>query len=226
MATQAEINAHDQLISRLADELAAGLESMVSTALLGLSDIDISDRLAIADLFANVKNFTTNQIQGLDVLASSNLSMNAVEPSEQIQDQVVLLKTVSANTMNIAIDEEINTIAGELVAAGILGLGTATILRQILDRLPVIINRLRRAYDQTLIQFTSVLTKTLGGTQFRYTGGLIATSRPFCNTHNNGVYTEAEINRIWTGSWGGKAPGDPFVVRGGYNCRHFFVLES
>jgi len=32
-----------------------------------------------------------------------------------------------------------------------------------------------------------------------------------------------EIYDIWNSSWPGKEPGDPFVVRGGYNCQHFWV---
>jgi hypothetical protein len=37
------------------------------------------------------------------------------------------------------------------------------------------------------------------------------------------VLTEEEIRDIWANeTWAGKAQGDPFVVRGGYNCRHSF----
>jgi hypothetical protein len=36
--------------------------------------------------------------------------------------------------------------------------------------------------------------------------------------------TEKQIRNIWNSqTWQGKKPGDPFVVRGGYNCRHMFV---
>ena len=37
------------------------------------------------------------------------------------------------------------------------------------------------------------------------------------------TFTEEEINSKWQGSWAGKAPGDPFIVRGGYNCRHHWL---
>lgn len=226
MATQAEINAHDNLITGLADELAAGLEGIVSSALVGLASIDISDRIAINELFVTTRDFVNSQIQGLDSLALDNLRMNGVEPNSEIQDSVVALKTATASQMSIAIDEEVNSIAGELVTAGLLGLGIAQVIRAVSDRLPAIVQRLRRAYDQTLITFTSVLTKNLGGARYLYTGGLIPSSRPFCTTHNGAVYTQQEIDSIWNGSWQGKAPGDPFVVRGGYNCRHFFILEK
>jgi hypothetical protein len=37
------------------------------------------------------------------------------------------------------------------------------------------------------------------------------------------VLDEETIYSIWDDDWQGKEPGDPFVVRGGYNCRHFWV---
>lgn len=225
MATQDNINAHDSLITGLADNLASGLESLLATALLGLSSIDPTDRVAINELFTDARAFIANQIQGLDNLAIDNLALNAATANSSIESTVVDLKTASAGAMNIAVDEEVNTIAGELVTAGLLGLGVAAILRSIVDRVPAIVTRLRRAYDQTLITFTSVLTKTLG-TRYQYVGGIIPTTRPFCATHSGNTYTETQINSIWTGSWQGKAPGDPFAVRGGYNCRHFWILEG
>ena len=35
--------------------------------------------------------------------------------------------------------------------------------------------------------------------------------------------TEEELRRIWQGSWAGKSEGDPFIVRGGYRCRHTWL---
>lgn len=60
--------------------------------------------------------------------------------------------------------------------------------------------------------------------RYRYSGGLMATSRSWCQEHEEQTYTEEEIYSMWDSSdWPGKEPGDPFVVRGGYNCRHFWV---
>ena len=63
-----------------------------------------------------------------------------------------------------------------------------------------------------------------GKQRFRYTGGLSENSRGWCMEHEEQVYTEDEIYDLWDSmDWAGKEPGDPFVVRGGYNCRHFWV---
>lgn len=69
----------------------------------------------------------------------------------------------------------------------------------------------------------------VGATKWKYFGSLIRDSRQFCQDTVNKEFTEDEIREIWsTQDWAGKAPGDPFVVRGGYNCRHHWrpVFDS
>ena len=47
---------------------------------------------------------------------------------------------------------------------------------------------------------------------------------PFCRNMLNKTLTETEIRDIWnTRPWKGKSPGDPFIVRGGYRCRHTWL---
>ena len=62
-----------------------------------------------------------------------------------------------------------------------------------------------------------------GITKFRYEGDIIETTRDFCEKHVDKEYTIEEIYEIWADSWLGKKEGDPFRVRGGFNCRHFWV---
>jgi len=55
-----------------------------------------------------------------------------------------------------------------------------------------------------------------------YQGGLIATSRGFCESRNGKVFHESEIES-WQGlNWEGKPETgyNPFYDLGGYNCRH------
>lgn len=60
--------------------------------------------------------------------------------------------------------------------------------------------------------------------KFRYSGSLVADSRDFCISNQGRVFTADEAKAHWSSrSWGGKRSGDPFVVRGGYGCRHFWV---
>ena len=72
--------------------------------------------------------------------------------------------------------------------------------------------------------FTLHRAKQAGLKKFRYSGSVIGTTRSHCATHAGRTYTEEEIRSIWSNSsWSGKRSGDPFVVRGGHGCRHFFI---
>lgn len=93
-------------------------------------------------------------------------------------------------------------------------------------------NNLRRyaaqiAHDSVMQfhgQFTVAKAKEADLTHYRYTGTLVRDSRPFCQSMLNRVLTEQEIRDIWnTQSWVGKSTGDPFIVRGGYRCRHTWI---
>jgi len=93
-------------------------------------------------------------------------------------------------------------------------------------------NNLRRyagqiAHDSVMQfhgQFTVAKAKESGLTHYRYTGTLVRDSRPFCQNMLNKVLTEKEIRDIWNNQgWAGKSTGDPFIVRGGYRCRHTWI---
>lgn len=72
--------------------------------------------------------------------------------------------------------------------------------------------------------FTLHRAKQAGLKRFKYSGTIIANSRDFCVRNVGKTFTEEEIRRLWASeSWSGKRAGDPFVVRGGERCRHFFI---
>ena len=73
-------------------------------------------------------------------------------------------------------------------------------------------------------QFTVKKAKDSGLNHFRYTGTLVRDSRQFCREMLNKTLTETEVRDIWKRrSWNGKSTGDPFIVRGGYRCRHTWI---
>lgn len=90
-------------------------------------------------------------------------------------------------------------------------------------------NNMRRYASQmvhdSLMQFDASLNvaagKEIGADRWKYYGSVIRDSRDWCKRHAGKTYTEQEIIELWDGNaWGGKMPGNPFIVRGGYNCRH------
>tara|TARA_B100001287_G_scaffold14699_1_gene11084 strand:- start:22272 stop:24050 length:1779 start_codon:yes stop_codon:yes gene_type:complete len=93
-------------------------------------------------------------------------------------------------------------------------------------------NNLRRyagqiAHDSVMQfhgQFTVAKAKEAGIDKFTYTGTLVRDSRDFCVEMLNKVLTEKQIREIWNSrGWQGKSTGDPFIVRGGYRCRHTWI---
>ena len=73
-------------------------------------------------------------------------------------------------------------------------------------------------------QFTKYKGDEAGITSFKYTGTNITTTRDFCRSNLNRVFTEEEARSVWSSqSWSGKSGSDPFVNRGGYRCRHSFI---
>jgi hypothetical protein len=93
-------------------------------------------------------------------------------------------------------------------------------------------NNLRRyagqiAHDSVMQfhgQFTVAKAKASGLNHFTYTGTLVRDSREFCVNMLNKTLTEEQIRDMWNNrSWQGKSTGDPFIVRGGYRCRHTWI---
>lgn len=76
-------------------------------------------------------------------------------------------------------------------------------------------------------QYVSVIGNDLGITKWRYVGGLVQDSRPFCVERAGGTFTDEEI-RSWASlDWAGKMQGTTedniFEFCGGWNCRHVLM---
>ncbi len=74
-------------------------------------------------------------------------------------------------------------------------------------------------------QFVKYKADQAGIKQFKYSGTRIDTTRDFCARQMGRVFTEEEARNLWSNSrWKGKSGSDPFVDRGGYRCRHSFIV--
>ena len=70
-------------------------------------------------------------------------------------------------------------------------------------------------------QFAKYRADELGLTHYVYSGTTVRDSRDHCKKNVGKTFSEEEIRKIWSSTtWEGKAQGDPFIKRGGYNCRH------
>lgn len=83
---------------------------------------------------------------------------------------------------------------------------------------------MRDSIQQFNAQATMALANEVGADEFQYYGNSMKDTRDFCRKHTGKTYTREEIYDIWESEdWKGKSAGDPFIVRGGYNCRHHFI---
>jgi len=73
--------------------------------------------------------------------------------------------------------------------------------------------------------FTTYKAEQAGIDKFIYDGTLITDSRDFCRRNLNRVFERKDIDAFWgSQSWKGKSGNNPFIHRGGYNCRHILDL--
>lgn len=110
----------------------------------------------------------------------------------------------------------------------------ASVVGKIKRRLPTEVNTAGSLRDSSIKSveagvmnyegaFAAGASTRAGIEKWIYGGGIIGTSRDFCKSHVGNTYTKEQIQSIWTDSWAGKSPGDPMVVRGGYNCLHYWI---
>ena len=72
-------------------------------------------------------------------------------------------------------------------------------------------------------QFTKAKAAEAGLTHYLYYGDIIGDSRKFCRDNRGKIFSEQEALEEWGSKpWKGKSGSDPFINRGGYNCRHHF----
>lgn len=76
-------------------------------------------------------------------------------------------------------------------------------------------------YQQTDSLLQDQFAERLGLEAALYAGGEIAGTRPFCRERAGKVFTRDEIASWSSLTFAGKTPNyNPFIDRGGYNCRH------
>lgn len=228
MATQDEINAHDALITQLAKRFARGLGPLLTELYDNISTTSNLDRLAVNRLMLPVRNYAEAQIANINTVIDNNRSMNADIFADVFVD-TSRIRAEAVAALNNSIDEEVNRITNVLAAALLIGAVSAVTFRELRNSKSAITRRLQLNFDNIVRMADSAFTFLAGqasnkSVKYRYAGGIVPETRPFCSQMNGRILSQAEITRIWnTQTWAGKRPGNAFVTRGGYNCRHFFV---
>lgn len=135
------------------------------------------------------------------------------------------LQTLTFQGFEAVGEEALNAVAKEIYDMTLVGTSFSEAVTNVKS---AVSSNLKGYADQQvhdgLMQFNAnvnvAIGKQSGATKWKYHGDVQDSTREHCREHVGKVYTEEEIAEIWSGSWKGKASGDPFVVRGGYRCRH------
>jgi hypothetical protein len=195
-----------QLVSqRLAIQLQPRLRTIIQNTFLNEADLIINEEYnkiakEVLDTFGNIKSH-----------------INGVYKSSNVTEINELVDFINENKFDTAKKAQVEDAVRKLHT------------QYASDRAG---NNLRRyasqiAHDSVMQfhgQFTVAKAKASGLNHFTYTGTLVRDSRPFCQNMLNKTLTEKEIRDIWNNQgWQGKSTGDPFIVRGGYRCRHTWI---
>jgi hypothetical protein len=233
MATTEQIQGHDRRIDRLVREFERGLVPLFRDFYDQLAEIPNPTRIQIQTLGREFRNYAQAQLNSLSDLIQDNVAMNADVLGENIDPNTAgslgRLREETVAAVNAAIDQEINSIIAVLAVAGLVAAVNPTMRRELRSTSEAAIRRLTTAFNNGIRNYDGAFTllrsrNAPSEVRYKYVGGVVPETRPFCEQMNGRTFTETEIRRIWnTQTWAGKRPGDPFVVRGGYNCRHFLV---
>ena len=235
--TEWAISVRGDLRAALDEEYLSEVDSIVRG--YGSVAVDAQDMLGQYGDFTKLDTSVVNQLQqlsfqGFESVANEYLDVLASE---------VYQSTLTGRSFNDTVKNLRQTINGVYIQSDdveaqrlvdIVNNGSATASKEAAEQLRTKFardragNNLRRYSTQmaqdSLMQFdasiNTAIGKSTGATKWKYYGDVIRDSRPFCKEHAGQVFTDDEIESTWAGSWKGKSSGDPFIVRGGYNCRH------
>lgn len=233
MASEQDINSHNELILEISKQFAQGLAPLFTELFDNLAGVESPTRAQVLQLFQPIRTYTETYLSNLDTVIQDNLKLNSDQLDAQLDPEtastVQRLTTEVSAALQTQVEEEQNTITNAAVLGGITaGLSTA-VLGELRATAEKAIRRLELTMENNIRKFDGALTlvrakNSQREVRYRYVGGVIAESRDFCRQMDGRVLTESEIRSIWSSQeWSGKQPGDPFVVRGGYNCRHSWV---
>jgi hypothetical protein len=235
--TEWAIAARPQLREAMEQDYLTAVDSVVRE--YGQVAVEAQDMLSTYGDFTKLDSTVINQLQrlsfqGFESVANEYLDVLANE---------VYQSTLTGRSFNDTVKNLRQTINGVYIQSDdveaqrlvdIVNSGSPTAAKEAAEQLRTKFardrsgNNLRRyatVYAQdSLMQFdasiNTAIGKQSGATKWKYYGDVIRDSRPFCREHAGQVFTEEEIADTWAGSWKGKSSGDPYIVRGGYNCRH------
>lgn len=226
MATQQQINQHDRLMRDLVEEFGTGLEPLFTEFFDTLAGIPNPSREQIQTEFQRFRTYVREQIQTVGTVVESNTQLNATQLTVNDTANIQRLAGELEASVNATLDETQNSVVTALVMGAVAGSATNEIVKELRTASESRSRTIQNSFNNNLRNFDGAVTfvTTPPEARYEYVGGVIKESRQFCRSLDGARMTESEIRDLWASEdWPGKEAGDPFIVRGGYNCRHMWV---
>jgi hypothetical protein len=230
MATRDQIDQHDQLMAQLALEFGEGLEPLFQQFFDDLSAIPDPTREQIQREFQRFRTYLRENVQNIQAVVESNVAMNAGALGESVTpNQAAVISRLEQEilaSVDQTLDETQNQITSAIVMGAVAGGVAANTINDLRTATQSRQRTITNTFNNAVRNFDGAVSRVRADQEqrYEYVGGVIAESRDFCRSLDGARMTESEIRDTWASEdWQGKEPGDPFVVRGGYNCRHMWV---
>lgn len=228
------LNAEDSAIENFVSKLKNKIERQLNSAVNSINKQNNLDNI-IAELSKlSVTNFPDDIKKELSkyITLYTNAVRQVKESIQQVNDITEVYTTEDNKIINQLFDlsrtrlitsidqtyNEFKTVAYQNVISNNLP-DLKTVVTTVSDnleaRLPSDINTQLAGFQRAV---TLKKSDDLDLTHFLYSGGLIKTSRPFCQERAGKIFTFAEA-KTWDNGQG--LPAIPYL--GGYNCRHAIV---
>ena len=230
----AAVEKHSQTVKNAAQTLTSISEDFMDQSSTPAGPLDFESQRQLLDLsseeLANamsgsgediVKTVVLGSVAGLSTAALINqargrisgVQMDSTDPDVR-REQRKLRKLVKGGASAAVVTQATNKLRRKLP-------GSVNTAGSIAVKLSTGVDNAVGSFNGT---YAKAQATRNGVEEFEYVGGIMATSRPFCVSMVGSRMNAEDIQNLWDGSsWAGKEPGDPFVVRGGYNCRHYWV---
>ena len=209
------------------EKASATIESKIVAYLANFKTIDTADAITINAEIDRIfeTEYTTVINEVVESYNSAWLLLLATTPGTKIDKEVlvnvktnaVLAFRAKANEAKVGIKQTIynNAVAKSTVA---------NIITTAIDVVKAEIGKPKNTVIKGLYGSTSAIVAHVSGkaeiTKWRYSGPLDGVTRSWCSQHVGKEFTKQQLLDEWQGSWAGKSGSDPFMDRGGYNCRH------
>lgn len=239
MALDPILDATEKAILKSMDELQKKIEKLVIEIRINPDD-ELKRKLNQAtDIQAEV--FKEMQASMQDVIKDMDFAAIEKEAFVMLKDAGLKdysgIDKVALNALKEQISQGVSYL-GEQNAVAIsqdfynyvlLGTSKTELIKQIAGRItgegadgrPLALHAKTYAQDMQMEYYSKInLLASDDVDKFKYYGNVMNTTRDKCRNTVGKTLTRKEIEQWGKGSWKGKKAGDPFIVRGGWNCRH------